>query len=400
MHFISKKAAGIVASVALGLSGAGIVMATVASASTTVTATTTLADHPDSGNNGDWANDNFTRVASVTSLGEVTGSVCAPLASPCFSYSGSLSDSGSFTTISGADSPNVGTPISGVQTGSFEGGQPTFDFYATSGVVSATAIPPSMDGPPTIGSSVWLTEFFPGGTTFAVDGALSTTLLPTWSWGYNDFKNCQAWTDAYTGDTVGDITGVGNCVVSITNPGTQETHSGDAASLQILASTTSSDPALTYSMSGNPAGLSINPSTGLITGTPTTVENTDIVRVNVTDAVGDSSHVYFAWDVTNAQVPDDVTDSYVCGHSSPRAQFRLTVPTGTYTVQVRMTEVRKFTGAVVGDGTIFVHPGHSYIINANDSVALRIYYQANGFSGPVVFKFARVPSALVNQHNC
>ena len=58
--------------------------------------------------------------------------------------------------------------------------------------------------------------------------------------------------------------------VTVTNPGTQTATVGTAASLQVAASDSASGQTLTYTASGLPAGLSINSSTGLITGTPTT----------------------------------------------------------------------------------------------------------------------------------
>jgi uncharacterized repeat protein (TIGR01451 family) len=54
--------------------------------------------------------------------------------------------------------------------------------------------------------------------------------------------------------------------ISITDPGTQDDNAGDAVSLQVQASDSSSGT-LTYSASGLPSGLSINSSTGDITGT-------------------------------------------------------------------------------------------------------------------------------------
>ncbi|MGW6912877.1 M4 family metallopeptidase [Kitasatospora sp. NPDC054939] len=83
--------------------------------------------------------------------------------------------------------------------------------------------------------------------------------------------------------------------VSVTNPGTQNTLVNKAASLQIQA--TSTNPgALAYSATGLPAGLSINASTGLISGTPTEV-GTSSVTVKVTDSTGASSTASFSWQV-------------------------------------------------------------------------------------------------------
>ena len=58
--------------------------------------------------------------------------------------------------------------------------------------------------------------------------------------------------------------------VTVTAPGNQTSTVGTAASLQIGATDSASGQTLTYTASGLPAGLSINSSTGLISGTPTT----------------------------------------------------------------------------------------------------------------------------------
>ncbi len=58
--------------------------------------------------------------------------------------------------------------------------------------------------------------------------------------------------------------------VTVTNPGSQTGTVGTAASLQIKATDSASGQTLTYSATGLPAGLSINSTTGLISGTPTT----------------------------------------------------------------------------------------------------------------------------------
>ena len=55
----------------------------------------------------------------------------------------------------------------------------------------------------------------------------------------------------------------------VTNPGSQTSTTGTAVNLQVQATDPQGD-ALTYSAAGLPAGLSINASTGLISGTPTT----------------------------------------------------------------------------------------------------------------------------------
>ncbi|WP_344571192.1 Ig domain-containing protein, partial [Kitasatospora viridis] len=63
--------------------------------------------------------------------------------------------------------------------------------------------------------------------------------------------------------------GTGGNTVTVTGPGNQSGTVGTAASLQINASDSASGQTLTYAATGLPAGLSINSSTGLISGTPT-----------------------------------------------------------------------------------------------------------------------------------
>ncbi|MFJ7248865.1 putative Ig domain-containing protein [Kitasatospora sp. NPDC098652] len=82
--------------------------------------------------------------------------------------------------------------------------------------------------------------------------------------------------------------------VTVTNPGNQSGTVGTAASLQISASDSASGQTLTYSATGLPAGLSINSSTGLISGTPTTA-GTSSVTVTATDTTGAAGSTTFSW---------------------------------------------------------------------------------------------------------
>ncbi len=58
----------------------------------------------------------------------------------------------------------------------------------------------------------------------------------------------------------------GGNTVTVTNPGSQTGTVGTAVSLQITATDSASGQTLTYSATGLPTGLSINASTGLISG--------------------------------------------------------------------------------------------------------------------------------------
>jgi endo-1,4-beta-xylanase len=86
--------------------------------------------------------------------------------------------------------------------------------------------------------------------------------------------------------------------VSVTNPGSQSGTVGTAASVQVHA-TDSGGAALTYRASGLPAGLSINSSTGLISGTPTAA-GTLTVTVTATDSTGASGSATFNWTITSS----------------------------------------------------------------------------------------------------
>ena len=93
--------------------------------------------------------------------------------------------------------------------------------------------------------------------------------------------------------------GGGGNTVTVTNPGSQTGTVGTAVSLQIHASDSATGQTLTYSATGLPAGLSINSSSGLITGTPTTA-GTSSVTVKATDTTGASGSASFSWTISSS----------------------------------------------------------------------------------------------------
>ncbi|MFC4147252.1 putative Ig domain-containing protein [Micromonospora mangrovi] len=90
--------------------------------------------------------------------------------------------------------------------------------------------------------------------------------------------------------------GSGN-TVTVTNPGNQAATQNVATSLQIQATDSQAGQTLTYSATGLPAGLTINASTGLISGTPTTVQ-TATTTVTVKDTTNATGTTTFTWAVT------------------------------------------------------------------------------------------------------
>jgi subtilase family serine protease len=85
--------------------------------------------------------------------------------------------------------------------------------------------------------------------------------------------------------------------VTVTSPGNRTGTVGTAVSLQINATDSASGQTLTYSATGLPAGLSINSSTGLISGTPTTA-STSNVTVTARDTTGASGSASFTWTIS------------------------------------------------------------------------------------------------------
>ncbi len=86
-------------------------------------------------------------------------------------------------------------------------------------------------------------------------------------------------------------------VVTVTNPGNQSDLAGTAVDLQIAASD-ADNSTLTYAASGLPEGLSIAPSSGVISGTVTTAAGSD-VTVTATDSGGHAADTTFTWTVTS-----------------------------------------------------------------------------------------------------
>ncbi|MFH7335889.1 putative Ig domain-containing protein [Streptomyces hygroscopicus] len=131
----------------------------------------------------------------------------------------------------------------------------------------------------------------PGSTGGAANVKMGTgTFAEQASWS-NDTNSCAISHPIVGGGSQGNT-------VTVTNPGNQSTTTGSSVSLSIKASD-SAGAALTYSASGLPTGLSINSSTGVISGTASTA-GTYSTTVTAKDSTGATGSTSFTWTVSTS----------------------------------------------------------------------------------------------------
>ncbi|MET8628628.1 M4 family metallopeptidase [Kitasatospora sp. NPDC004669] len=136
-----------------------------------------------------------------------------------------------------------------------------------------------------------LTAYMTSTTDYA--GARTATLsAATDLYGANSAEY-NAVATAWAAVNVGSLPNPGG--VTVTNPGSQSTAVGGSVNLQIKAS--GGTAPLSYSATGLPAGLSINSSTGVISGTASTAGGFN-VTVTATDSAGKTGSTSFAWTVS------------------------------------------------------------------------------------------------------
>jgi beta-glucosidase len=87
--------------------------------------------------------------------------------------------------------------------------------------------------------------------------------------------------------------------VTLTNPGPQEGLAGQSTSVAVSAVDSTSGQTLSYSATGLPAGVSISPTSGALSGTPTTA-GTSTVTVSAQDGNGARASASFTWTVVPA----------------------------------------------------------------------------------------------------
>ncbi|MBV9605081.1 MAG: putative Ig domain-containing protein [Solirubrobacterales bacterium] len=109
--------------------------------------------------------------------------------------------------------------------------------------------------------------------------------------------------------------------IALANPGAQRSTLHAPVSLQIKASDTRGE-GVVFSASGLPAGLSINASTGKISGSPRHI-GTSTVTVSASDATGTTSRTSFAWTIQTNPTLSRLSLSGV-GAARPKLSFTLT----------------------------------------------------------------------------
>lgn len=176
--------------------------ATAAAAATTFTAVTRITAHPDGGAQGNnWANDNFTRTATIHRVNQVPGADCPGSGTgKCWFYTGTLSDTGTFTTIAGQLAPRTGS-LDLALTGSFSGGTTTIDFWSSWATPNPADVPPTATGLATGRGTTtnWVEQFFGAGAVFNSTANPGGPDLGKWSWKYtlNFGSNTACPNDAY-----------------------------------------------------------------------------------------------------------------------------------------------------------------------------------------------------------
>jgi hypothetical protein len=175
----------------------------------------------------------------------------------------------------------------------------------------------------------------------------------------------NAITAVYSGDlnfTTGTSTAYDEYVPAVANPGTQNSAVGDSVSLQVQASGLAPGDTWTYSATNLPSGLSINPSTGLITGTITGSAETYSATITASDGQGDEPTQDFTWNVSQLTETSPGTQNNAVGDSVTLAIQTGGLPTGdswTYSasslpsgLQIN-TSSGQITGTITGSANTY-----------------------------------------------
>jgi len=138
----------------------------------------------------------------------------------------------------------------------------------------------------------------------APGGPYTITVRATDPGGFPDVRSYNSDDEVFT------LT-VTNPAPQVTNPGNQNDDEGETVTLQVQASDPDNGDDITFSAANLPQGLSINATTGLISGTPgynTSANSPYNVIVTATDDDGASVNISFSWTIINRNGPPQVTN--------------------------------------------------------------------------------------------
>lgn len=165
-----KKVIGFLAAMFLA-TGLSVMVSGVAGAATpqakagqTFSATTSITNHDDSGTEGNnWALDNFTRVATIKFVNQVSVSNCPGSdTGKCYFWTYTLKDNGTFTTVPNVDEPNSTTQLDLALTGPMTGGTSNGEFYTSWRNPSVSSVAKTVNGDGSMRESTtnWPEQFF------------------------------------------------------------------------------------------------------------------------------------------------------------------------------------------------------------------------------------------------
>jgi hypothetical protein len=242
-----------------------------------------------------------------------------------------------------------------------------------SGVLTVNGTVINLPNHPTAGET-----FTSGGVTVTLNNQLTVTGISIEDQavhihiaGGSDHDGTPAAQDLYIGVSVCNNPGTGSNTITITPPGNQTSTSGTAITpLTISASDSDTGQTLTYSATGLPGNLSIDPTTGVISGTPPHA-GTFSVTVTARDTTGASGSASFTWTVNNVVTVSNPGDQTSSVGSSPSLTMSATDSDSNITHFI-WSESGQPTGLSINPDTGVIHgtptvPGtFTVTVTAND----------------------------------